>query len=302
MAPEGSVAAARWHRASRGSPGGWHQELDDFACALSGAFLFGAPLLYTMEMWDLGARITGWRLLAFLLVALISSAGLAYAAGFRRHTDGSGERASLGQSVEQAIDAVAVGAVGSVLVLLALNRLGAGDPLGRTLGMIIVQAVPLGLGVSVASAVFARGGRQGDHDQRPPVGAWQATLVDVGATMIAGTFIAFSIVPTEEVTLLAGGLTYGHKLALIALSLCTTYAIVFASGFDPEHDRRPSGVFQHPLSETVMAYLVSLLISAGALFFFDRLHLDDLLGHAISQTLVLAFPAAIGGAAGRLVV
>jgi uncharacterized membrane protein len=43
---------------------------------------------------------------------------------------------------------------------------------------------------------------------------------------------------------------YWHEVALIALTLAVSYAIVFASGFDPEGDERPEGILQHPLSET----------------------------------------------------
>ena len=97
----------------------WRQEASDFVRALSGAFLFGTPLLFTMEMWELGVTVAPWRLLLFLLLALLASAGLAYSTGFR-HQEG---RPSVMGSLEEAVDAVAVGAVASVCVLLALNRI-----------------------------------------------------------------------------------------------------------------------------------------------------------------------------------
>jgi putative integral membrane protein (TIGR02587 family) len=242
----------------------WRQEVSDFVRALSGAFLFGTPLLFTMEMWDLGVTVVPWRLLLFLAVAL-----------------------------------------------LALNRISLGDPLGGAAGKVAVQTVPLALGASVANAVFARGGRQGDDEQgssagsggaaRAAPGPWTATLIDVGATMVGAVFVCVSIVPTDEVPLLATGMTYWHELALIALTLAVSYAIVFASGFDPEGSERPEGILQHPLSETAVAYVVSLAISLAALLLFNRVTPEEPLGFAVAQTLVLAFPAAVGGAAGRLV-
>jgi putative integral membrane protein (TIGR02587 family) len=285
----------------------WRQEVSDFVRALSGAFLFGTPLLFTMEMWDLGATVAPWRLLLFLLVALLASAGLAYSTGFR-HQEG---HPSLVASLEEAVDAVAVGVVASVCVLLALNRISLGDPPGVAAGKVAVQTVPLALGASVASAVFARGGRRGDDEQgssggsggaaRAGPGPWTATLIDVGATMVGAVFVCVSIVPTDEVPLLASGMTYWHELALIALTLVVSYAIVFASGFDPEGNERPEGILQHPLSETAVAYVVSLAISLVALVLFNRVTPGEPLGFAVAQTLVLAFPAAVGGAAGRLV-
>ncbi|HEX2514424.1 MAG TPA: DUF2391 family protein, partial [Chloroflexota bacterium] len=138
----------------------WRQEASDFVRALSGAFLFGTPLLFTMEMWELGVTVAPWRLLLFLLLALLASAGLAYSTGFR-HQEG---RPSVMGSLEEAVDAVAVGAVASVCVLLALNRINLGDPLGGAAGKVAVQTVPLALGAAVANAVFARGGRRGDSE------------------------------------------------------------------------------------------------------------------------------------------
>jgi putative integral membrane protein (TIGR02587 family) len=278
-----------------GSP--WTRELGDFVRAASGAFLFGAPLLFTMEMWWLGTYAAPWKLLVLLGVAFIANLGLAHFAGFKR------EGHSFAASAEQAVEAVAVGIVASLVVLLALNRIGPSDPLDVILGKIVVQVVPLSVGASVANAVFARGmDRQGDAAQ-PRHSSWQATLNDIGATATGGVLIGFSIAPTDEVSMLAVELTSGHLLAVIALSLVLTYAIVFESGFDRTHVTRPGGgMFQSPIAETVAAYVVSLLVAAGALFLFNELDLDTPFRHVLAQVLVLGMPAAIGGAAGRLVV
>ena len=104
--------------------------------------------------------VAPWRLLLFLLLALLASAGLAYSTGFR-HQEG---RPSVMGSLEEAVDAVAVGAVASVCVLLALNRINLGDPLASAAGKVAVQTVPLALGASVANAVFARGRAPGDAE------------------------------------------------------------------------------------------------------------------------------------------
>ena len=102
--------------------------------------------------------------------------------------------------------------------------------------------------------------------------------------------------------MLASELTPGHELALIGLSLVLTYAIVFASGFDPRQRHPKShGLFRTPASETAMAYLVSLVVALGALYLFDQVDLQQPARYVLSQTLVLGLPAAIGGAAGRVV-
>ena len=214
------------------------------------------------------------------------------------------EETSRFASVEQAIDGVAIGLVGAVIVLTVLNRIELGDPLDSVLGKVIVQAVPLCIGAAVANAIFGAHGersREGEEAKGEAQSSREAFVADFGATIIGAIFLAFSIAPTDEVPMLAAELDYAHALALIILSLLLTYCIVFASGFGTrQHEQE--GPFQSPLTETVLAYLLSLLVALAALYLFDRIEWGDPLGDIVAQVLVLGLPAAVGGAAGRLVV
>jgi putative integral membrane protein (TIGR02587 family) len=278
-------------------PGPWGRELDDFARAFSGAFVFGVPLLFTMEMWWIGTYTGTWRLLLFLAVALAANLVLSYYTGFKRKTTRLG-------TVNEAVDAVAVGLVASAIVLAVLQRIAIGDPLESVLGKVVVQALPLSIGASVANAVFSRGaaGRTGEVEQQQ-AGSWAPSLNDLSATAAGAVFIGFSIAPTDEIPMLAAQMDYLHELALIALSLAITYVIVFESGFSPQAPPPEGrGLFQHPVAETVMAYVVSLVVALAALLLFQQVGLDDPLDVVASRILVLGLPAAIGGAAGRLVI
>ena len=278
--------------------GPWRRELNNFSRASSGAFLFGVPLLFTQEMWSLGAYTSKPTLLAMLALAFAVSLGLSYFTGFKQE-----QQRSFGGHVDQAIDAVAVGAVASAIVLLVLNRIRFDDPLDSALGLIVVQVVPLSIGASVARDLFPAGqGRQGaEPGERGS--AWLATVKDLGATAAGGTFVCFNIAPTEEIRLLAAELTNVHLIVLIVLSLVLTYAIVFESGFNPDVYRPAGeGLFQGPFSETSMAYVVSLLTALGALYLFNEVDIGDPLPYVLGQTLVLGLPTALGGAAGRLVI
>jgi putative integral membrane protein (TIGR02587 family) len=283
----------------RGRAGSWWRELQDILRAVSGGFIFATPLLYTMEMWGIGTTAELWKLLLFLGVAAVITFALA-----RSRSGGFKEETSRFASVEQAIDGVAIGLVGAVVVLTVLNRIQLGEPLDSVLGKVIVQAVPLTIGAAVANTIFGPHGersRQGDEESGDAQSAGQAFIADFGATIIGAVFLAFSIAPTDEVPLLAAELDYAHALALIALSLLLTYVIVFASGFGVgQHEQR--GPFQSPLTETVLAYLLSLLVALAALFLFDQIAWGDPLGNVLMMVLVLGLPAAVGGAAGRLVV
>jgi putative integral membrane protein (TIGR02587 family) len=281
----------------RKSGAGWREERGDVLRAFSGAFLLGVPLLFTMEMWWLGIVVRTWQLLAFLAVALVANLALSYFAGFKHQ-----QERSLGRHIDQAIDAVAVGAISSAAVLLALNRISLDDPLDSVLGKIIVQTALLSMGASVANAIFARGaGRQGDEQQSGGQSFWRVAAGDVGATAVGGLFIGVSIAPTDEIRMLAAQLTSAHLVALIALSLVITYIIVFESGFDRSVRRQAAGLSRMPIAETMMAYVVALLVALGSLFLFNQADLSDPIDYVLAQTLVLGVPTAIGGAAGRLV-
>ena len=103
--------------------------------------------------------------------------------------------------------------------------------------------------------------------------------------------------------LLAGRLGPPWLLALLAASLLLSYAIVFQAGFADQRLRQQQrGLFQHPLSETAAAYLVSLLVSVAMLWFFHQLGPADPWHLWLQYTIVLGLPATIGGAAGRLAV
>jgi len=277
-------------------PGPWKEELDDLARAFSGAFLLGVPLLFTMEMWWIGEYSDSWKLFLFLLLALVINVMLSYFAGFKEETN-------LWANVTQAIEAVAVGAVASTVVLVVLNRVEPGQSLDAILGKIVIQAVPLSIGASAANALLAqRQNRPGDEEEeekqkRSPL---RATMADLGANVAGGIFIGFTIAPTQEIPLLAASLGYWNAIALIALTLVATYLIVFESNFSPKQPGENLGPFQRPITETALSYVVSLALAVVALFLFDQIELGDNLYTLVTEMLVLGFPTAVGGAAGRV--
>ncbi|MBI5445584.1 MAG: TIGR02587 family membrane protein, partial [Deltaproteobacteria bacterium] len=233
----------------------WRNELDDLGRALSGAFLFGAPLVFTMEMWQIGSYMDAWRLLAALLLAVGGNAHLAHFAGFKK---GSGLRSSLAEAVE----ALGVGVVASAAFLLMLNRVSFADRASVAFSTILIEAIPLSIGASIANAVF-RKDRDREGDDASSRSARHDLWRDVGATLVGATFVSSSIAPTEEVPLLALELTPWHRAGLVAFSLVVSWIIVFESGFfGSVHPKKHVGRFQRPLPETVLAYAVSLSMAA----------------------------------------
>lgn len=271
----------------------WRDEAESYTRAFAGAFLFGIPLVMTMEMWWIGTFLEPTKLLAFLGFAFVANLALVHVSGFRE------EGRTLWSDLEEALEAVAVGGLGSAVVLVVLGRIGPGQSLDASLGMIVIQTIPLSIGASVANIVL-RGGDQTDGAIAGH-GPVRETLFDLGATAAGAIFLAFSIAPTEEVPMLAAEMSLPHQLALIAFSLLLAYGIVFESQFAGQARRhRQQGIFQRPVSETAASYIVSLAIAFVALVLFDQITPRDPLQEIVAETLVLGLPATIGGAAGRV--
>ncbi len=272
----------------------WKKELDDFVRAVSSAFLLGIPLLYTLEMWQIGAQGNLGKLGLFFVLALVVNTILAHYCGFKKES-------TFHTSVAQAIDAVAIGVVASVVLLFILNRIRPGESLNSLIGKVIVQSAPLSLGASIANAIFTTWrSRKWDEDPSGSYDPWRVTRNDIAATLTGGLFLGLSIAPTDEVGVLAAEMSLWHHLALIGFSLLITYAIVFEGEFSQEQRKTPIP-FQHPYTETVLAYVISLLVALTALYLFHQIEWGDSMKEIVSLTLVLGLPVAIGGAAGRLV-
>jgi putative integral membrane protein (TIGR02587 family) len=168
------------------------------------------------------------------------------------------------------------------------------------LGKVAYETTPFGIGIGLARHFLHRGRTEpGDDDG----GRVNATLADVGATLIGSVFVAFNIAPTDEVPMLAAAMPPGWLLGVVVASLAISYCIVFEAGLSNEEQRRgDSGLFQRPVTETVFCYLLSLASSGVMLWYFQRIGSETPWQTILSYVVVLGLPAAVGGAAGRLAV
>ncbi|HSF76087.1 MAG TPA: TIGR02587 family membrane protein [Microcoleus sp.] len=274
----------------------WSNELNDIIRGASGGFLFGIPLLYTMEVWWIGSHTKPAEMSIAIATTFIVVFLLTRTEGFRKTKDIRWLDAAI-----DTVKAIAIGIFCAAFVLFLLREITPESPLQETLGKIIFEGLPFSLGVALARG-FLSGDRyqSSDSDKEPII---NPTLADIGATLIGAMIIAFNIAPTDEIPMLAAGISPPRQLAIIAASLLISYGIVFVAGFTYQAKRQQQqGIFQRPLSETVMAYLVSLAASAFMMFFFHQLSFDDPWSIWLNYTLVLGLPATIGGAAGRLAV
>jgi putative integral membrane protein (TIGR02587 family) len=283
----------------------WQRELQDILRGAAGGFLFGIPLLYTVEVWSIGSATQPSRLLIALGVTFIVVLLLTQTEGFRQTM-----QLQPIEAVMESVEALGIGIVCAAIALVLLRRITLGTPLSETLGKLVFEGVPFSLGVALARSTLSRD-RVRNRTRRTrslPQRQFSApnpfnlrdTLADADATLIGAILIAFSIAPTEEIPLLASSIPPSWLLLVIAASLVSSYVIVFASGFTDRTERQQQGLLLSPVTETLVAYLLALLTSMMMLVFFQQLNLQDPWHEWLSDTIVLGLPASIGGAAGRI--
>ena len=283
----------------------WQAEIKEIISGASGGFLFGIPLLYTMEVWFIGSYVQPSILLSILAVTSIVIFIINRIEGFRPQ-----ESETLPGAIAETIETLAIGMVCSALMLVILKRIDLQTSLTEVLGKIIFEGVPFSLGVAFSRSLLSGDaevdldeGNRGSSLKNQSQTSWQDTIADFGATLIGALFIAFSIAPTDEITVLAASASSPWLLIIMFISLLVSYCIVFASEITNYQQRlQQLGVFQSPLSETVVSYLVSLFISMLMLWFFQKIAFGDPWYVWLRYSIILGLPASIGGAAGRLAV
>jgi putative integral membrane protein (TIGR02587 family) len=288
----------------------WSKEFGDLVNAVSGGFLFGIPLLYTMEVWFIGSEVQPSVLIYILSTTYIVVFFLIRVQGFR-----SNSSHRIFEAVAESIEAMAIGSACAALMLVLLQQITRDTSLNEGLGKIIFEGVPFSLGVTFSKSILS-GERELFSASNPspakPLSqkrqtanqtVWEYTLADFSATLIGAVFIAFAIAPTDEVPMLAAAASPPWILTIMATSLIVSYTIVFAAGFTNQKKRHQQpGLFQRPSGETVFSYLISLLASVLMLWFFHQLSREDPWSLWLSYTVILGLPATIGGAAGRIAI
>jgi putative integral membrane protein (TIGR02587 family) len=278
----------------------WLDEASNLVRAIAGGMLFGIPLLYTVEVWDIGASISPAGSALVLSVTFVIVLLLVGGAGF--HDSKQRGPALL---LAEAAEALAVGVLAVTVMLVLLSELTSATPLAEAVGKVVLEAAPFAMGAAVACHLLSGAP---DEPDLPDTGAAAAgrlrgTVADLGATLVGAVFVGFNIAPTEEVPRLAAASPPGKLLAIMVFSLLLSYSIVFQAGFRNQARRREQrGILQHPVTETVASYVVALLASAAMLVLFGSLETGDSWSLALDHVLLLGLPASIGGAAGRLAI
>jgi putative integral membrane protein (TIGR02587 family) len=283
----------------------WTSEADDAVRGLSGGFLIGVPVVFAVDSWWLGDQLTPANALYLIAFAYLLTLAVVFWSGFR-----TGARATW-RRLGDALEAMALAIFTLFVVFGSLGQIFNGQPITSTVGRIAVALAPLSIGIAVANHVVPRGASRvgNDVERRDDVAVenagsdWQLTAHELGAAAAGALFICMAIVPGDELTDIVTEVPLRNLPFVIVLSLLFSYVVVFAAGFRGQRQRRiDRGPLQHPVAETVSAYVVALAISWFALGFFGHVgfHTPGLV--VFMKCVLLAFPASVGAAAGRLAV
>jgi putative integral membrane protein (TIGR02587 family) len=260
--------------------------LPDLMRGVAGGSLLGIPLLYTQEIWDHGVTLSPGVILLILALSFGLQIALAYYVGFR---PGRTER-----PFEDAIVGFGLSILIAFVLLLLLDRIQLDMPFENLLGVVGLSSVPVGLGFAIGSALAPTKGGEGSERMQGGRG-------DLFAAGAGAVVLALNIAPTEEPIRLAQELGWLRLALLVGMSLLLPYLIVFEAEFGGRHHRRAhDGATQNPSTETFLAYLVAFVLSAGLLLAFGRI--DAVNGAMLANVVVLAFPASLGAALGRMLV
>ncbi len=260
------------------------------ARAAAGAILFSFPMMMTMEMWHLGFYMNPLRLSLFIVFGIAVLTGLSYFGGFES-TEGPFT------DLMDALAAYAVGFIVAAVMLLVFGVITFGMSAAEVIGKIALQAVAASIGAMLARSQFDEPKDTVEHHRSLTYqGGWFISIA-------GALYLSLSVASTEEMVLISYLMSAAQTIALMVLSIIIMHALEYAvivrhGHVAPKGPKEFSRVF-FPL--TIVDYASALLMSLFLLWAFGRtdgLALDQI----IQAMVVLAFPAALGAGAARLLV
>jgi putative integral membrane protein (TIGR02587 family) len=196
-------------------------------------------------------------------------------------------------------------------VYWALGQLGPGRSIVTILGRVAVASSPVALGIAIANHLLPRDASRYRPDPGDATSLRQTGLlrsihkiwIEIAAAIAGAGFLCLSIVPLDDLSAIAANVPLGNLPWIVMLSLVVSYVIVYAAGFAGESKRqRRRGAFNHPITETILAYIVAFIVAWGCLMIFGRIAIDSPVTEVYAKTVLLTFPASMAAAAGRLAV
>jgi putative integral membrane protein (TIGR02587 family) len=118
-------------------------EIRDLIRGASSGFLFGIPLLYTMEVWWIGLFAEPLQMLISILTNFVVVFLLIRTEGFRGTVN-----TKLSDALMDSIETLAIGFVCTALILVLLREISLTTSINEAVGKIIFESVPFSLVLS----------------------------------------------------------------------------------------------------------------------------------------------------------
>lgn len=283
-------------------------EGDDLLRGAAGGLIFGTPLLFTLEMWIHGMRVSPGHLLLFLFFITITNIGFSYSSGLREHNEGHSILGALADSVT----AMVIGLAVAIPILALIGQLNHGDGIDILLGKIMIEGGAISLGVTFTNTKFPRKkdqekGEKSRYEKLEKSGlsaAQKQARLDFQnmAAVVGGAVIfSFNVAPTEEVVIIASQQTAASLLVLVAAQFLICYIILYAADFK-EHKVFKKTPMQSPAAEVLITVTLSFCVAAVMLMLMGYGQALEGLPMSIAAIITLGMPAVIGGAAGKAIV
>ena len=266
------------------------ESLREYGRGIGGGFLFSLPLILTMEVWAAGITVSAERLLAGLVATFVLLCGYNAYAGLHHES-------TVSEIVVDSVEELGLGLALSALILLLLGRIHADTGLREAIGLLLVEAFFVAVGVSVGTAQLSAPDENGGRGR--PLGRQQTVWSELVLALCGAMLIAANVAPTEEILLLASQVGPALLLALMLMSLTLAATLMYFSHFTGStRFAGERGVFG-VVHGTAITYAAALAASAVLLWFFGRFE-----QHAVSvnvgQCVVLGLAGTLGASAGRL--
>lgn len=269
----------------------WLEELRDLSRGFCGALFVALPLHYTEEMWLHARRMPWWSFPMTLLVAYFINVAYQAFEGFKSLPHP--------QSIWfDAMTSLGIGALASAATMLLAGRYTPDMPFELACRLILMETTIASFGASLA--INQLGARGGSREGTQPGNKLHPDLRKVLATALGAVLFAYNIAPTIEPSLISVTIGPWHLLALMLFALVVSALMTYFADFV---ERTPgTGILDHIGIETVVAYAISLAVSALLLWYFGYLGTHVSAADALSRIIVLGYATTLGGAAGRLII
>ncbi|TSC33983.1 TIGR02587 family membrane protein [Corallococcus sp. Z5C101001] len=271
------------------------ESLREYGRGIAGGLLFSLPLLYTMEVWWAGFTSHPANVLGYLLGTYVLLLGYNRYGGFRRDV-------CWFDVFTDSLEELGVGLLVSVVVLVLIGRITRGTSLPEAVGMAVVEAGTVAIGVSVGTAQLGGQHQQEatEEDRKRLESAdhvpGQLVIAFCGAVLFAA-----NVAPTEEVVMIAVETSPWRLLGLAMLSLLLGGLILFQSDFTRAKRFTRRRLRRDVLAGTVITYAIALVSSALVLWFFGRFDGNGP-SVCVAQVVVLGLASTLGASAGRLLI